>query len=254
MGEPLGPLPAPGREAATEVVKGPVADLGDAVAGHIQEVPVVAHQDHRALRAREEPGQPAPSHHVEVVRGLVQQEQIGLSQEHPGQRHPNLPAAAQRAHGLLPALPGEAEAMEDLPHPLVHCKPTRHAELLGLLCEPVHGAAGSGLHSLLRLGHRRLEGEQTGHARACFFPAAPVSVHPEVLVQVAEGESWRCLDASVVDEVLSSKHPQQGGLARAVPPHETDCLARMNGPACPPEEVAAGDGDRGVTKVEHGPV
>ena len=34
--------------------------------------------------------------------------------------------------------------MEDS-HPLVHGKPTRHAEPLGLLCEPVHGAAGSGL-------------------------------------------------------------------------------------------------------------
>jgi len=49
--------------------------------------------DHRARVFIEEVLQPLDRLGVEVVRGLVEEEQVGVLEEQPGQRHPTLLAA-----------------------------------------------------------------------------------------------------------------------------------------------------------------
>jgi hypothetical protein len=58
-----------------------------------EEVPVVRDGDHRAGIFIEEVLQPLDRFGVEVVRGLVEEEQVGVLQEQSGERDPALLAA-----------------------------------------------------------------------------------------------------------------------------------------------------------------
>src|SRR3712207_9444485 len=61
----------------------------------VEQEAVVAHQQHGAAEALEPALQPHRSFQVEVVGGLVQQQQVGLQEQRAGQRHAHPPAAGE---------------------------------------------------------------------------------------------------------------------------------------------------------------
>ncbi len=80
---------------------------GDAVApvelqdppGHVvKEVAVVGDRDHRAFILLEMTLQPGDRLGVQMIRGLVQEQNVGLSEQKPAQGHPPLLAAGKHAH------------------------------------------------------------------------------------------------------------------------------------------------------------
>ena len=104
------------RIAAGIEVDALVPDLGDARDGHIEEKAVVRNQ-HEGVRISLEIGfQPVARFEIEVVRRLVEQQQIRLFEQQFGQRDPHLPAAGEFLHAALPVFAPEAKAGEDGAH------------------------------------------------------------------------------------------------------------------------------------------
>ena len=111
--EPLGLLLQVGRVVALVRVEVAAVDLGDPLGDVVEEVPIVGHGEHGAGVLGQVLLQPEHALGVQVVGGLVEQQQVGLLQQQPGERDPALFAAgegrdvrvagrgAQRIHRLL---------------------------------------------------------------------------------------------------------------------------------------------------------
>ena len=86
----------PARVVALERQPATVVQLQDPLGDVVEEVPIVGDRDDRARVLLQEPLQPVHGLGIEVVRGLVEQEQVRVLQEQPGERHAALLAAGQR--------------------------------------------------------------------------------------------------------------------------------------------------------------
>ena len=86
-----------------------VAQLPDAGHGRVEECPVVRRDEQRARPAAEVLLEPFERVEVEVVRRLVEQQQVGIGDDQPGQRGAGLLAARQRRWRLGPLVAREAE-------------------------------------------------------------------------------------------------------------------------------------------------
>ncbi len=128
VGAPLLVLPQP--PAALGRLGREVAVVAVAVTGHrasvnlqdrggevFQEHPVVGHGDHRAGVLAQVRLQPGHGLVVQVVGGLVQQQQFRGGGQRGGQRQPGPLATGQRAQGAVPRQPGQAEPVQCRVHP-----------------------------------------------------------------------------------------------------------------------------------------
>ena len=100
----------PGRVVALERDAAPAVELEDPAGGVVEEIAVVGDRDHGPVVLGEEALEPGDRLRVEMVGRLVEEEQIGVPEEEPAERHPAaLPAregrdphlarrAAQRVH------------------------------------------------------------------------------------------------------------------------------------------------------------
>ena len=88
-------------------------EMQDPVDRIVEQVAVVADDDHGARIAREMIGQPQRAFEIEIVGRLVEQQQVGLGEQHRRERDAHAPAAGEiRARALLRGVV-EAEAGED---------------------------------------------------------------------------------------------------------------------------------------------
>ena len=106
-GEPLLLLLEPRGVVALERDAAAAVELEDPAGDVVEEVPVVRHGDDGALVVREEALEPEHRLGVEVVRRLVEQEQVGRGEEQPAERDPAALAARQRLDVAVPL--GQAE-------------------------------------------------------------------------------------------------------------------------------------------------
>ena len=87
----------------------------DPVRDAVEEVPVVRHEDDGAREVREAVLEHLQRREVEVVRGLVEDEEVRLPQHEPGEEEPALLAAREAAHLHVPLLLLEEEPVEIAP-------------------------------------------------------------------------------------------------------------------------------------------
>lgn len=148
-----------------------VLDVPDPGAYRVEEVPVVGDHDKGTAPAVEMAGEPVDGLDVEVVRGLVQDEQVVLAGEQGRERDATALTAGQGASGRFPAAGDERQvqpaqqAVQHVPHtrisgPLVlgpprqqqltHCSRRVERVVLGQMAEPqapyVRDPALIGLH------------------------------------------------------------------------------------------------------------
>jgi hypothetical protein len=192
----------------------------------------VARHQERAGVVVEEALEPEDRLDVEVVRRLVQQEDVGPAEEDPGHRHAHLPAAREGPDVAVDDLVGEAEPLEDLLRLRLELVP---APLLVLV---LHLAEA--LEDLLHLVGARGVGQRVLEVHQLVVqvadPAAPgnrlLEDRPprhllDVLAEVADGELLRDGNVAVVGVLLPGDHPEDGGLAGAVRADETRLLTRV---------------------------
>ena len=179
--------------------------------------------------------QPQRALEVEVVGGLVEQQQVGLGEQHGGERHAHAPAAREfRARALLRRLV-EAEAGQDARGPRRRRMRADVGEPLVDLGDAAGIVRGLGLgqqaRALLVGGEHELD-QAVGPARA---PPAPPS---------RCGSSAGMLMAPSSGCKLAGDQAQQRGLARAVAADQADLVAGGDADGGLVEEDAALDADR----------
>ena len=228
----LGPLDLqPGRLGLQ--VGGVVALVGVGVAtveledplGHVvQEVPVVGDRDDGARVLLQVLLQPLHALRVQVVGGLIEQQQVRLGQQQPAQRDPALlPAgqagdlgvgrrAAQRVHGLLdlavqvPGVP-VVQLLLQAAHLLEQFVGIVGRHLLGDLVVLLEELLGLG-HAVLDVAEHRLGLVKLG-----------------LLVEQADGEARHQAGIAIGRLLHPRHHPEQSRLAGTVRAHDADLRA-----------------------------
>jgi len=78
----------------------------------VQEVAVVGNNDHGAVAGHQDIFQPADGIDIQVVGGLVQQQDIGVGEQCLGQQNPQFPAWCNSAHGAVVLFQGYIQAQQ----------------------------------------------------------------------------------------------------------------------------------------------
>src|SRR5690606_16076349 len=200
-------------------------DLDDARGQRAQEAAVVGDEQQAAGERLEEAFQPRDRRDVEMVGGLVQQQDVGFAHQRAGQQHAPLHAARQR---LEARLRGQFELLDHLGH------------------AAVEGAAVQGLDPRLRLAHRchvarrdRVE-PRAGRVLRHFLGHAR---HHRARLQA---------HFAVVGLEFARDQAHQGGLAGAVAADDAHALAGLDRQVHALEQQRAADAEVDALELEEG--
>lgn len=166
-------------------IDGLVVDLQDQVAHLVEEVAVVRHHQQRLVTSTQIALQPFYHLEVEVVGRLVEDQEVGLQQQHVGQGHPLQLSTTQFAHLLLQVL--DAQLRQHLLGP---------QHLLGIALVVEAGVED---------GVRRIEMRR--------------------LLQIAHTDVVAIDDLSRVVALVAVEDGEQGRFARAVARHKPHLLS-----------------------------
>ena len=203
-------------------------ELEDPAGDVVEEVPVVRDRDDGALVVREEALEPEDRLGVEVVRRLVEEQQVGRAQEQPAERDAPALAARQRRHVAVAfRQPQRVHRVVELRLELPRAAPVdlvlhlrllgeqrvevgvRLGELRGDLVEAVQQVAQLA-HAVLDVLAHRLGGIELG-----------------LLLEQPDGRVRRQLGDARRRLLLAGHDPQQRRLARPVRPEDADLGARQ---------------------------
>ena len=187
-----------GRVAPVVLVDRAVGELPRRGADRVQEPAVVRHDQHRAAPRREVAREPVDAFDVELVRRLVQQQQLGRIEQQARERDPPTLASGEAGDRRLDAL--REELQPDAAH-----EPVEHAAKARVAGPLVIGArADERLADRLRL------------------------VELVALAQQRDVDVSRPRQRARVGLLDACDQAQQRRLAVAVAPHDSDALARRD--------------------------
>ena len=213
-------------------------ELEDPARDVVEEVAVVRDGDDGAGILRQRPLEPRHRFGVEVVRRLVEQQQVGLRQQQPAQRDSAALAAGQRGHVRVAGRKPQR----------VHRDLDRALEVVGALGRDLRLEPGLLLADLLVVGvgirvlrqHLVVTGEQRGDlADAVHDVALDVLARIELrlLFEQPDGEPGREPGLARVPVVEARHDAQQRRLARAVRPDHTDLGPGVEGERDVPQHL-----------------
>ena len=186
----------------------------------VQEIAVVGDNDHGAAEVHEPGLQPLDAAEVQVVRGLVQEDDVGLLQKKLTEEDTGLLAAGEVVHALAGLLLGESQAVQDPVHPGAGLIAVGSlVGVLGPLIFAVEGVeifAGGVLHGFLQLREAGLHVEDGLNDLGQLLPDGEGGVDVVVLVQVADAAVFFEGDDAGVRREFPGDEVQKRRLAGAV--------------------------------------
>ena len=240
---PLAPLPLEGIIAAAIERELALIEMDDAVDGAVEEVAVVADEEHGPRIAGEIGLEPDRAFEVEIVGRLVEKQEVRLGEEHRGERDAHPPAARKRRAGAALRRRVEAEAGED--------RRRRALRPNGRRCR----RAASGCR---RCGADRSPSRPRRAGTARSVSAASTTSISDSSPDGASCATWpmRALRGRLIEPVfgrdLAGDQAEQRRLAAAVPPDQTGLGAVRQGDGGVVEEERAPDPVGEVVDVKHG--
>ena len=215
----------------------------------LQEGTVVGDEQHGAVVAHQRLFQPGDGADVQVVGGLVQQQQVGLGHQGLGQQHAAAPATGKFGQGLVRR---QLQAAEGAVHQLLQAPAV--AGLQFLLDMGEFGQVGIGLDVLAKV---MVFSQQRAHLRQAF------GHHVEYGALVRAGQflgqfadlQRRCTpDLAIVGGLVALDQAQQAGLASAVAADDAHALAAgdLPGHLIQQRHGAVGEGYIGELEQCHG--
>ena len=125
---PLGLLPPPDVPRAGKERGAPRLELQHCRGHRLEEPPVVGHQDHGCVERLELALEPFQAGDVQVVRRLVEEQEVRVARERACQRRPRELAARERVQRPVELVVGEAETAHEAGGPLAPAPATRVLE------------------------------------------------------------------------------------------------------------------------------
>ena len=229
-------LLAPRVPRALEEARAAGLELEHRGADRLEEPAVVGDEHDRGVERLQVRLQPLQRADVEVVRRLVEQQQVGVAGERARERGARQLAARERGERAIEVTVAEAEAMQRRVDALAPAVAARVLEArlrarVGVERGGVGGAAG---HRRLELREPLLDREQLLGAREHVVAQRERALARRALVVQRDARALAEGELAAVDRGLSGEHPQQRRLARAVAPGQRQSL-----PALEPERDAA---------------
>ena len=204
--------------------------LDDPRHGPVQEIPVMADGQHRAPEPPQIPLQPLRGLQVQMVRGLVQQQDVRILQNEPSQVHPGLLSAGQTREFPLPHFPRDAQAVGHLVHRRLRVPAAQSLEFGVQLAVPPQRirAAVPLLHPQGQRVHLILQPEHPRKGRLQnVLHRVPLRIHGDLRDQ-SHPPSGGDLYLSLVRLQLPSEHTEHRGLSGAVPPQQSHALPAVH--------------------------
>ena len=204
--------------------------LDDPRHGPVQEIPVMADGQHRAPEPPQILLQPLRGLQVQMVRGLVQQQDVRILQNEPSQVHPGLLSAGQTREFPLPHFPRDAHAVGHLVHRRIGipaAQPLEAGVQLAIAAEG--GLVGRALlHAESQRVHLVLQPEHPRKGRLQnVLHRVPLRIHGDLRDQShppASGDLY----LSLVRLQLPGEHTEHRGLSGAVPPQQSHALPAVH--------------------------
>jgi len=231
------------------------AEVGDGGHHAVQEVAVVRDEDDRAVVAGEKPFEPLERFDVEVVRGLVEQEERGTQEQEARERGAHAPAAGELGERAREVGRAEAEAAQDglrlrlepvaaeRFEPVLEVAVARRQRFAVRPVGSLGEHRGDVFHLPLDLPDLVEAGEGLGEDRARRAGA-------DLLGQIADRRLARLADAPRVGLLDPGQQAAERRLARAVRADEPDSLAVGDAPGEAREERLAAVRLRDVLELD----
>ncbi len=197
-----------------------VIDVEDAVDELVEEVAVVGDHQDRPRIALEIIAEPLERFEVEVVRRLVEHQEVGLGDEEPREVGPHHPAAAHRPRFAVEVALAERQAAEDLFR-------FRLEHMAAELVEPRQRVV---IGRFVALAPRLVEEDDPldlphlGRRRGRQLEDRLVADRRRLLGEEAEGPPPFEGDRPVIGEILPEDQGEKGRFPRPIRPDETDPL------------------------------
>ena len=187
------------------------------------------HEDHGGVEAREVALEPFERGDVEVVGGLVEEEQVGIAGEGAGKRRAGQLAAREAREGAVELVVLEAEPVqghEGLGAP-VPAAGVLEAGLGGRVLLQ-HGLLFGPLRHLgLEVPQAPLEGNEVGAAGQHVVTQAQLGLARGPLVVQRRSRPLLEGELAAIGADLSGEHPKQGGLAGPVAARQRHAVAPL---------------------------
>ena len=194
----------------------------------LEEPAIVRDEQHRAVEAVQLLLEPLERAEVEVVRRLVEQQQVRVRRERTRERGPGQLAARERLERTLELLVGEPEPAQDRPEARTPGVAAGGLELtLGrVVLRQRRGRPVARRHARLELGESRLGGADVRQALADVAAEREAARQGRALIVQRDAVALGVRDAAGIRLGLAREHAQERRLARAVPPDQGEPLAR----------------------------
>ena len=207
----------PAREAGT-------VQLHDAGGQPPQEGAVVGDEQDAARVVVDPILEPLDGAQVEVVGGLVEEQQLGVAHDGAGETDPALPAARQL---LKPPVRRQVQLAQHRLHPLVHVPAAVGVDL------PVQRLQLQQAPAVELLARALLvevdQGLQVGESGGDVLPHRLPELLGQRLLELAHADAALGVDLAVIGLEPPGYEPEHRGLARAVAADQTDPLPRLDG-------------------------
>ena len=240
---PLGLLAAPGVPRPRKVRRPAGLELEGCVRRRFEKPTVVRDDDARGVEARQLALEPFEARDVEMVRRLVEEQQVGIPGERSAERRTGQLAARERAEASVQIVVVEPEPTK--------CRARAVAPVVAAcMLEPCLGGRVRG-HRLLVVGapgHRPFQArelllgrDQVGRAREHVVAQRQSALERRALVVERDPRALLEGQLAALDRRLAGEHPEQRRLAGAVRPGERQAVAALELEGDPVEEGVAGE-------------
>ena len=257
-GEPaLGALGDEGRVARGVGGRGAALEVQDVIGDRLEERAVVRDEEDGGVETAQVPLQPQRGLEVQVVGGLVEEQQVGRGGELARQRHAAALAAAQgRERAAARGVRVEAESVQDRVHP-------RRGPVAALVLEPVQVAVVAlehrRRHRVARLGHARgllgeraLEREQVGEGARGGLPHRRRVAEIAVLVHHRDPQPGGTRHGAARGGQVPADQVEQRRLPGSVAAQDAPALPAVHQEAHVPEQLPVAEAHRDTGHRDQG--
>ena len=241
--ELLAPHPLEGVVAAGVAREPALVEVDDLLGHPVEKVAVVADQEQGAGVAAQIVLEPEAGLEIEMVGRLVEQQQVGLGEQHRRERHPHPPAAGEA--GQRPLLGGlvEAQAGQDRARP-------RRRGVRADVGEPGLDL-GDRAPDRGRVSAARSRRARSGSASSTASRGVALAAR-RLLRDPADARAAPQAHLAGIRRELAPDQAQERGLAAAVAPDQADPVPGRQVDARLLEQQAAADPQGDVVQMQHG--
>ena len=206
-----------------------VGNLNDPVGHLIDKIPIVGNGQHRSFEGVDILLQPFHAPQIQVVGGLIQQQNIRLFQQQPGKVHPGLFPAGKAGKFLASLFGRNAKTVADLVHLHIHVVAAAGLEpVCKAVILPQLGITGSGCHLPFQSLHPATQAQKLRKGRAKHILHGKSLRKLRDLGNEAQLLVWVYIDLPGIIVQLAGEDIEQGGLSAAISAQDGHALPLLN--------------------------